>query len=140
MSIGVWSTLPVFLPIHLHSSLQCHAQLTSLHIKKKNKKIIIFFFFHKNCNKHFTIALTKKIHSGEGRKSNLQRQKRREKKHNCGQYMYQYIKGPCISVICWVLWTYIHTHTHTHIYIYSIYSCRITCECSESARERRIAL
>ena len=28
MSIGVWSTLPIFLPIHLHGSLQCHAQLT----------------------------------------------------------------------------------------------------------------
>ena len=32
MSIGVWSTLPIFLPIYLHSSLslQCHAQRTYL--------------------------------------------------------------------------------------------------------------
>ena len=28
MSIDVWSTLPIFLPIHLHGSLQCHAKLT----------------------------------------------------------------------------------------------------------------
>ena len=32
MSIGVWSTLPIFLPVYLHSSLslQCHAQRTYL--------------------------------------------------------------------------------------------------------------
>ena len=28
MSLGVWSTLPIFLSIHLHGSLQCYAQLT----------------------------------------------------------------------------------------------------------------
>ena len=56
MSIGVWSTLPVcvFLPIHLHSSLQCHAQLaypftfTKLHVHSqnyfpKNKRALIYW-------------------------------------------------------------------------------------------------
>ena len=31
MSIGVWSTLPIFLPIYLPGSLQCHVQLTSIY-------------------------------------------------------------------------------------------------------------
>ena len=42
MSIGVWSTLPAFLPIYLHGSLQCHAQPTcpftfiKLHVQSHN--------------------------------------------------------------------------------------------------------
>ena len=42
MSIDVWSTLPIFLPIYLHGSLQCHAQLTypltfiKLHVHSHN--------------------------------------------------------------------------------------------------------
>ena len=39
---------------------------------------IIFFFFHKNCNKHFTIAQTKKIHSGKGRKFTKTRKKKKK--------------------------------------------------------------
>ena len=33
MSIGVWSTLPIFLPIHLHGSLQvCKTEFATLHV------------------------------------------------------------------------------------------------------------
>ena len=51
ISIGVWSTLPIFLPIYLHGSLQCHAQLTypfifiKLHVHSHN-------YFQKNKHVH----------------------------------------------------------------------------------------
>ena len=47
MSIGVWSNLPISLPIYLHGSLQSHAQLTypftfiKLHVHSHN-------YFQKN--------------------------------------------------------------------------------------------
>ena len=61
MSIGVWSTLPIFLPIHLHGSLQCHAQLTypftfiKLHVHPHN-------YFPKNKYVHSYTGLCKYIY------------------------------------------------------------------------------
>ena len=63
MSIGVWSTLPIFLPIHLHGSLQvqCHAQLTypftfmTLHVHSHN-------YFPKKKHVHSYTGLCKYIY------------------------------------------------------------------------------
>ena len=63
MSIGVWSTLPIFLPIYLHGSLQCHVQLTyiypftfiKLHVHSHN-------YFPKNKHVHSYIGLCKYIY------------------------------------------------------------------------------
>ena len=61
MSIGVWSTLPIFLSIHLHGSLHCHAELTypftfiKLHVHSHN-------YFPKNKHVHSYTGLCKYIY------------------------------------------------------------------------------
>ena len=69
--------------------------------------------FHNTTNKENTQRRRKKIKfaetEGEGKK--------RKKKAQL-LTVHQYIKGPCMSDICWVLWTYMHTYIYTHIYTY----------------------
>ena len=58
MSTGVWSTLPIFQPIHLHGSLQCHAQLTYIHLHWLNILTIIF----QKTNVHSNIYWSMQVH------------------------------------------------------------------------------
>ena len=52
MSIGVWSILPIFLSIHLHGSLQCHAQLTYIHSHLLNSMSILTIIFQTQVHLH----------------------------------------------------------------------------------------
>ena len=114
MSIGVWSTLPIFLPIHLHGSLQvqCHAQLTyiSIHIYDTACPFSQLFSKKQTCA---LIYWSMQVHLHAGL-----------------VYLYTSVTGivatplPIHSVTSLVnkLETPIHTHTHTQTDIYiSIY-------------------
>ena len=109
MPIGVWSTLPIFLPIYLHGSLQCQARLTYIHSHLLNCMSILTIIFQMQVNLHADLV-----------------------------YLFISITGivttPILSLVN-KLETPIHTHTPLSLYLsLSLYIYIYVCVCVKTCK------